>query len=348
MPATEVVSGNARGDDGAGAGRELRIATFNLENLGDRETEGGASLGERIRLLRPQLLRLRADIVCLQEIDGQRGACGRRSLAALDALIAGTPYAGFHRLTTLSRSHAGPRDKHNLVVLSRLAFADSRQILHDFVAPPLHRPVGADGAAGEARAVEWDRPLLYARLPLGSEAGLHLINVHLRAPRAAFIPGGKDARQAWRTMSGWAEGFFLAAVKRAGQALEARLLIDRIFDAEPEALIAVCGDFNADLHEIPVRTIRGDEEDAGNPHLAQRTLVAVERSLPESRRYSVRHHGRAQMLDHLLVSRALMAFYRGIEVHNEDLGDELAFPHAVPGALESFHAPLVATFCLAP
>jgi predicted extracellular nuclease len=147
-------------------------------------------------------------------------------------------------------------------------------------------------------------------------------------------------------MSGWAEGFFLAAVKRAGQALEARLLVDTLFDVDPEALILVCGDFNADLHQVPVRTIRGDEEDAGNAHLAFRTLVPVERSLARSRRFSVVHHGRPQMLDHVLVSRALLAWYRGVEVHNEALGDELMTPQAVAGAPESFHAPVVAEFRL--
>ena len=350
MPATEALSGEDVREEAKDTALGLRVATFNLENLGEGMADG-ASLDERVRLLQPQLLRLRADILCLQEVDSQRRAEGGRALAALAALISGTPYALYHRLTTVSRSRGGPRDKHNLVILSRLAFADSRQIFHDFLAPPLHQPVGEVQAPASLQPaalqkVEWDRPVLYARLALGTHGVLHLVNVHLRAPRAAFVPGGKDTRHVWRSMPGWAEGFFLAAVKRAGQALETRLLIDRIFDAEPGALIAVCGDFNADLHEIPVRTIRGDEEDAGNPHLAPRTLVPLERSLPESRRYSVLHHGRPQMLDHLLVSRGLLAWYRGIEVHNEALDDELLFPQAVPGAAESFHAPLVAEFRL--
>ena len=42
----------------------LRIATFNLENLGARED---APLEGRIEKLRPQLLRLDADVLCLQE-----------------------------------------------------------------------------------------------------------------------------------------------------------------------------------------------------------------------------------------------------------------------------------------
>lgn len=326
----------------------LRIATFNVETLGEPRG-GGASLEERVQVLRPQLLRLRADILCLQEVDAQQEGRGRpRRLAALEALIEDTPYAGRTPIATTSRSKGGPRDKHNLVILSGFEVAAHRQILHDYVAAPRFRRGHAAGEGeddGEADVpIEWDRPFLYAlvRLPDGQQ--LHLINVHLRAPRAAFMPGGKASGGAWRTMAGWAEGFFVAAVKRAGQSLEVRLFIDELFDADPEALIAVCGDFNAAGHEVPLRTIRGDEEDAGNPHLALRTLVPVERTLADSRQFSVVHHGRPQMLDHILVSRPLLAWYRGVEIHNEALGDELVTSHAVRGTPESFHAPMVAEF----
>jgi endonuclease/exonuclease/phosphatase family metal-dependent hydrolase len=322
----------------------LRIATFNVENLG-KPIVPGTTLEERIRLLRPQLLRLRADVLCLQEVDSERPrGGGARRLSALDALLADTPYQGFHRASTLSRSKGGFRDKHNLVILSRLPIGEQRQIRHDLVAPPLHRPIAADAQAAALAPVEWDRPVLHAAVRLNGGPVLHVVNVHLRAPRAAFVAGQKSDSQTWRSMSGWAEGFFLAAVKRAGQALEVRLLVDRLFDADPDALIVVCGDFNADVHEVPVRTIRGDEEDAGNPHLAARTLVPVERSLADSRRFSVVHHGRPQMLDHLLVSRPLLAWYRSVEIHNEALGDELVTSHAVRGSPESFHAPVVAEF----
>jgi endonuclease/exonuclease/phosphatase family metal-dependent hydrolase len=323
----------------------LRIATFNVENLG-KPIIPGATLEERIRLLRPQLLRLRADVLCLQEVDSERPrGGGARRLSALDALLADTPYQGFHRASTVSRSKGGFRDKHNLVILSRLPIGEQRQILHDLVSPPLHRPIAAESAGGgEAAPVEWDRPVLHAAVRVNGGPVLHVVNVHLRAPRAAFVAGQKADAQTWRSMSGWAEGFFLAAVKRAGQALEVRLLVDRLFDADADALIVVRGDFNADVHEVPVRTIRGDEEDAGNPHLAPRMLVPVERSLADSRRFSVVHHGRPQMLDHLLVSRPLLAWYRSVEIHNEALGDELVTSRAVRGSPESFHAPVVAEF----
>lgn len=41
-------------------------------------------------------------------------------------------------------------------------------------------------------------------------------------------------------------------MKRVGQALETRMLIDGLFDAHEDALIVVCGDFNANLDEVPV------------------------------------------------------------------------------------------------
>ena len=48
----------------------LRLATFNLESLDDRP-DLVPTLAERIAILRPQLLRLDADILCLQEVNGQ-------------------------------------------------------------------------------------------------------------------------------------------------------------------------------------------------------------------------------------------------------------------------------------
>ncbi len=69
----------------------FRIATFNLENLGEPVPRGRTSTSAS-RLLRPQLVRLRADVLCLQEMDSQRPEGGHRRLDALDALLDDTPY----------------------------------------------------------------------------------------------------------------------------------------------------------------------------------------------------------------------------------------------------------------
>ena len=331
----------------------LRAATFNLENLDDRPGPG-PSLDERIAIIRPQLLRLRADILCLQEINGQEPDKNNEArnkgltLRALDALLVETPYADFHRVSTQSVSGGGVRDKHNLVILSRYPIKDHVQIRHHLVPPPKYHPVTATPPFDTPQEIEWDRPFLHAGIDL-CELGmgvLHVVNLHLRAPRAAFVRGRKSSSTEWKSVPGWAEGFFLAMVKRAGQALEVRLFIDSILDEEPDAHLIVCGDFNGGLRECPLRIIRGDEEDIGNGHLTWRVLIPLEHSLSESRRFTVIHCGRAQMVDHILVTQPLLAWYRSSEIHNEALGDEYATPATVPGAPESYHAPVTAEFSL--
>lgn len=175
---------------------------------------------------------------------------------------------------------------------------------------------------------------------------LHVVNLHLRAPLASPVPGQRESGANWRSAGGWAEGFFLSTVRRAGQALEARLLVERLFDADPQALIAVVGDCNAEAAEVPVRILCGDLADTRNGHLAARALVRLENSLPEDRRWSVLYGGQRLLFDRILVSRSLFGSFRSMEIHNETVIDELAATAAGMDVADSFHAPVVATFAL--
>lgn len=313
----------------------MRIATFNLESL-------DLPLGTRPAVLRPALERLEADILCLQEVNGQHvpGTPGRR-LAALDALIEGTSYAGFHRAWT--RTAKGAADVHNLVTLSRTPILETRQILHDIVPPARVGLVTADPPEPEPVAVRFERPVLVTAHGLGRER-LWVANLHLRAGLASAIPGGKTAPFAWASVAAWAEGFWLSGLKRSGQALELRLAVEALLDADPSAPILLAGDFNAEDHETPLRILMAAPEDTGTAPLAGRGLVVLDRAIDPGRRFSVLHQGRPQMLDHLLASHALYGRFRGIEVHNEGLGDEaMGWARGVAPA-GSYHAPLVAAF----
>lgn len=324
----------------------LRIATFNLENLDDRP-QGAIDFDDRVAVLRPQLLRLRADVLCLQEINAHPvSKSGPRLFSALDRLLEGTGYEGWQRVTSLNRGGRHPADKHNLIIISRLPVLSHDQVWHDLVAPCNWRPTRPLPPPLTPEPVEWDRPILHAVLQLPQDRRLHVVNVHLRAPRAVWLAGQKERPGRWLSVGGWAEGFFLASIKQAGQALEVRLLVERILEDEPEALITVCGDFNASDREAALRIIRGDEEDTGNGHLAMHMLVPAERTLPEAVRFSVIHHGRPVMLDHILMSRQLLGWYCGVEIHNESLGDELVSPATIHGTPESYHAPMVAEFAV--
>lgn len=122
------------------------------------------------------------------------------------------------------------------------------------------------------------------------------------------------------------------------------MLIDKLFDADPNAFIAVCGDFNSDLEEVPVEAIRGNLENTGNNDLATRVMIPCEQGIPEPSWFSLLHNGRGKMLDHILVSRAMLAYFRGIEIHNELLHDQTVLYKVKVFFPESDHAPVIAEF----
>ena len=339
-----------RGDGGTGAQGSgavagiMRIASFNLESLGgERMNEAG--LEARIAVLRPQIAALEADILCLQEVNGQKPfGGGPRRLEALGRLLAGLPEAEFHQAATVDPRTGGTRDQHNLVVLSRWPICEVREIRHDFVEAPQWRGntvIPADHAQGP---VEWDRPILYLSVELPEGRLLHVFDVHFRAPIAAPVPGQKLSAQKWKTVSGWAEGYFIAAIKRVGQALELRLAVDRLFEQEDVPLVVIAGDFNAERFESPLRITIADVEDLGNAELARYRLTPVEREVGQEARYTVLHHGRRLMLDHILVSSGLMKRLAGVAIHNAGLADEAETEVGEDGLPGSFHAPIVASF----
>jgi endonuclease/exonuclease/phosphatase family metal-dependent hydrolase len=319
----------------------MRFATFNLESL-DLSPGGEAAFGRRAAVLAPQLDRLHADVLCLQEVNGQHvpGQAARR-LVALEQLLSETSYRDFHVFAAGTGTEKPIADVHNLAIVSRWPARHSEALRHRLVPPLPYRAVTAAPASARELTLTWDRPLLHALFDLPSGRALHVVNLHLRSPLAAPIPGGKLDADRWGSLGGWAEGYFTATLKRSGQALEARLLAEQLFDAQPDALLAVCGDLNAGEEETPSRILQAGVEDSGNTALAGRALEALELRLTEERRFTLRHGGHRRMLDHILCSPALAARCTAVAVDNADLADETAMAADDP---RSNHAPLIAEF----
>jgi endonuclease/exonuclease/phosphatase family metal-dependent hydrolase len=314
------------------------IATFNAENLDFRAREE-ALFARRREILVPLLTSLDADILCFQEVNAPRPVKNApRDFSHLDRLLSGTPYAGFHRAGSLRPGGDEPADVHNLVIMSRFPIVEIRQVHHDFIPSWNWRPPMPE-IAGESVAAVFDRPILYARIEADGRS-LHVLNLHLRAPRAAHLPAEKASGR-WKTSAGWAQGMFLAAQLRQTQALEARLLVESIFDRDRDAAIIVCGDFNADAFETPTRILCGAPEDGDKGEFADRYLERIEFRAPPAQRYTVIHSGRRILLDHILASPALASLCRQVKILNEDLLDETEAPRHVAGSL---HAPIVARF----
>jgi endonuclease/exonuclease/phosphatase family metal-dependent hydrolase len=319
----------------------IRLATFNLENFDD-QPNAKPTLDERIGLMRPQLLRLNADILCLQEVNGQEQTGQPRRLLALEKLLATTPYSAYHRVSTMTADGTQVFDERNLVILSRFEILAHQQ--HKPADVPLYRMITAIPAQPQAKEILWERPILQVIIKLNATTDIHLFNVHLKSKIPTDIPGQKLDTYTWKSCTAWAEGSFVSSMKRMGQAVQTRKLVDALFDADENALVAICGDFNAEANEVPLEAIRGDVENTGNPKLAKRVLVPCERTVPESARFSLIHQGRGTMLDHLLVSRSLLASYHTTEIHNELLHDESAAFATDEKFPESDHAPVVAEF----
>jgi len=322
---------------------EFRISTFNVENLDETGPGDRPSLAERIGLMRPQILRLRADIACFQEVHGQERPNQPRALLALRELLADTNLQGANVVSTRPQNDA-VYDVRNLVVVTHLPVLGSQQLRNDLVAKPSYRRLTAIPPDAAPVEIGVERPVLHVQVDPGAGNRLHVINVHLKSKIPTDIPGQKIDDYTWRTADAWAEGSFLSSMKRMSQALEVRRLVDQILTGERGARIIVAGDFNAAPDEVPVLAIRGDVEDTGNGELAERVLVPIEHTIAEPARYTLYHQGRGQMLDHMLVTRNLLAHYRGSEIHNEILHDEsmaFAIDRKYP---ESDHAPVVATF----
>jgi predicted extracellular nuclease len=321
----------------------IRIATFNLENFDDKPGSK-PTLSERIALMRPQLLRVNADILCLQEVNGQEQSGQPRRLLALDQLLATTPYSLYQRVSTMTLDGAQVYDERNLVILSRFEIVSHQQ--HKPADEPLYQMITAVPEQTSAKEISWERPILQATIKLDTTRTLEVFNVHLKSKIPTNIPGQKINNYTWKTCAAWAEGSFISSMKRMGQALQTRKLIDDVFDANEDALVVICGDFNSEAEDVPLEAIRGDVENTGNQKLAKRVMVPCERTVPESSRYSLIHQGRGSMLDHLLASRSMLAMYRTTEIHNELLHDESVAFATDDKFPESDHAPVVAEFAL--
>jgi endonuclease/exonuclease/phosphatase family metal-dependent hydrolase len=283
-----------------------------------------------------------ADVICLQEVDAQKSPPhGGRRFLALDRLLCDTAYQSYYRTTSVRPGTNAPADVHNLAILSRWPIHEQRQLYHDIVAKWSWTPSGEGSSPPPSIEVMWERPLLYARIAMPNGAALHTVNLHLRAPRAVRIPD-KSERTGCVSSRAWVEGQFIAAQRREGQALETRLFIERLFDSEPNALIAICGDLNSEVHDAPARLLLGvpDEE---TTETSPRKLTPLAAYVEETRRFSVIHAGRHVLLDHILASKRLAACCTNVTILNEALQDEVLAEEPILGSL---HAPIIASFDL--
>jgi len=305
---------------------EVRLATFNLENLGIRPEEASPRaqrwLEFHIESLRATIRHLDADALAFQE------------LLDPELLPVVAEGMGYRHVVV------GERASSPLLcgVVSRHPLSDARSVASGADISILDSKSGIEvtvrGAFSRgALQVQCDFPGLACALFV----------VHWKSKLPSFTPLRRPEGEPWESFGDAGEGRLVTEAKRLAQAVQIRRLVDRALERDVEAKLAVLGDFNDLLESEGVRIVQGDARACSSPSLAARELCACELSIPEERRFTQIYRGRREMLDHILLSPGLVPHFTGAQIFNESLreaseGGEDDFQD--PG---SDHAPFVIT-----
>jgi len=307
---------------------KLRLATFNVENLGVRPEEDGREtqdwLAAHCRAVRETIRRLDADAVAFQEVLDPG-----LLLPLLDGL--GYPHVVF------GEQGASPL---LLGVFSRYPLLDARSVATGADLSVVDAKTGIEvtvrGAFSRpALQVTWDAPGLR----------IVLFVVHWKSKIPSHTPARQTEGEFWGSLGDAGEGRLVTEAKRLAQAVQLRRAVDRILRSAPQARLAVLGDFNDGLESEGLRILCGDARACRSPSLAEQELLPCELAVPQDRRFTQLYRGKPEMLDHLLISRALLPHFVDAQILNEFLReseDGFGMPH--PNGADSDHAPLVVTF----
>jgi hypothetical protein len=134
-----------------------------LENFDETAAGEWPSLAERLTLMRPQIVRLRANIACFQEVNGQERPNQPRSLLALIELLDGTNLAGAQLPSTRTTNNE-VYDERNLVVATTFPVLNVEQLRNDLVDPLSYRRLTANPPDAGAVTISIERPILHVHL----------------------------------------------------------------------------------------------------------------------------------------------------------------------------------------
>lgn len=307
---------------------ELRLATFNLENLGIRHGEESRLALERlprhVEAVRGVLERLDADAVAVQEILAPELLAELAGSLGYPHVVIGERGSSPLLLGVLSRyplQAACSVAKRTALSLSDGKTGLTVQLRGDFSRPVLR--------------VVWAVP--------GFRTTLFVVHWKSKIPSPVpDLAGGANER--WRSHAQAGEGRLLTELKRLGQAVELRREIDAALTGEGGGRVVVLGDFNDSLDSECLRILRGDSRSCHTPELVPTELLACEASVPEDRRFSQIYRGQKQMPDHVLISRPLLPHLGSTSIFNEDVEDAVGGPVTDPFRVASDHAAVVVTF----
>lgn len=312
-----------------GATNQLALATYNVLNLDIRADDGDDDVGNgRLAGIAFDIgVNLSApDIVVLQEVQDNSGSINDGTTSALLTLQAlsdsifdqtGVRYSVFDNPFVVD-GETGGQPGGNIRVA--FLYRDDRVDLDEASVFTITDP--NDGAL--AAAFEGSRAPLGATFSFNGQ-NVTVIGNHFTS-RIGSAPGFGAQQPALAA----------AELTRAAQAAAVNSYVDRLLAIDPNARIAVAGDFNEFQFEEPLRVLTGELDFDG----AQVTGGGIEvlRNLTflleEEERYSALFEGNAQAIDHIFASLSLTAGAQVDAVHT----------NTILGNINADHDPILALF----
>jgi endonuclease/exonuclease/phosphatase family metal-dependent hydrolase len=312
----------------------VSIGTWNLENLFRPGSGSGAPSGEgaydaKLDSLVAIINDLKPDILAVQEVGDPE---------ALDDLVGRLDGSW---LTGL----ADPDERGIRVgIISKLALSEVEQ----FAAfPDRLAPVQVDDDGSTITAM--GRPALRARITAGG-TDVEVISTHLKSKLLSF-PGGRFTPKDEGERARYA---LYALHRRAAEAATVRAGTDVLIDSDgADHAVIVAGDLNDEPETAATQILLGpggsEIGTAGfrQPDKGDATrLWNLAPLIPEDQRYSRIYRGRRELIDHLIVSRALVEKATWVTTGTSTTPSITDLPTERRDAAGSDHRPVVATFDL--
>jgi len=311
----------------------ITITTWNVQNFARNDPV----FAEKLDFLIATLQALNSDVVALQEI---------LDLNALQDLADGL---GFHHFA------ATPDGRGNRVaILTRNAPSQSQQIDQWRLAQgvEVHR---FDNNGNVQVMQQFSRPAF--RITVAHDGGqIDIVTAHLKSKLLTFGGNFSTTDETLR-----AHTAYFALERRAAEATSLREYVTDLLAAGRD--VVVLGDLNDGpeaattqiLYGPPGSQPRGPDDATHAAGAFQRAdandarrLFNMAKLVPENIRWSRRHNGQNELLDHILTSDGLMPRVNGLRqvptmsILNEDT-PSLIGPHPTAGGIIPDHAPVTAT-----
>ncbi len=322
----------------------VKIASFNVRNLVlpgvkyyGNNSYSNAAYRRKLTWLAEQLIRMDADVVCLQEVFHAE---------AVDALVARYHALIKERLSSRRQESAryvdhwtvanmdatAARPQPGLAVLSRSPLLDRLKV-QDLK----KNPIEIEPSMGFSyRLDKLSRPLMAIKVDLGQGVDGWVYNAHLKSKRPLHPENSTAEEEENLDFYGRAQGTFRSLALRAGEALALRrLILEHLTGSDTPVIVA--GDLNDEVGAVTTEMVAGEMPFRGWDYDVKRGFwdvemySAVRSHMRRTEHASIHTHvynGHYGTIDHILVSQEF--YYRNplrvgdinyVQVFNDHLTD---------------------------